>query len=88
MGAIYKSGICYGGGGGGGSAGPQLDALAALLGATYNESTNEYVFNGLDPEFQADPATVVNLLNEIKGQIDELSGLANPSVQGTTLQLY
>jgi len=88
MGAIYKSGICYSGGGGGGSAGPQLDALAALLGATYNESTNEYVFNGLDPDFTSDPQTVVNLLNELRSLIDNLPEYWEPEVVNDTLKLY
>ncbi len=87
MGVIYKSGIAYGGGGGG-SAGPQLDALAALLGATYDESTNEYVFNGLDPSFTADPQSVVNLLNELKDLIDSIPGAWEPSVSNGELRLY
>lgn len=87
MGVIYKSGIAYGGGGGG-SAGPQLDALAALLGATYDETTNEYVFNGLDPSFTSDPQTVVNLLNELKEALDNIPGAWQPSVSDGELRLY
>ena len=51
----------------------QLDALAAVCGATYDSSTETYSIP-LDNTFGQNTDTVVEALNELKGQINILNG--------------
>ena len=58
---------------GGGDMAAKIDALAAICGATWNTSTNEYDIV-LDSSFDASTDTIVDALNELKGQINILNG--------------
>ena len=51
----------------------QLDALADVCGATYNSTTKTYSI-ALDSTFGQNTDTVVEALNELKGQINILNG--------------
>ena len=60
---------------GGGDIATQLDALASVVGATYNSSTHQYTLTNLDEDFQA--TGVVAALNELLGKIDIINGDAS-----------
>lgn len=66
---------------GGGDAQTQLNALAAVVHATYNSSTGTYSLSDVDNTFSPSATTVVALLNELKGQINTLN--ANSSTSGS-----
>lgn len=57
---------------GGGDLADMLDALADIVGATWNSSTEEYDIT-LDSTFDENTTTVVAALNELKGQINLLN---------------
>lgn len=57
---------------GGGDLAAKLAALAAVAGATWNSSTNEYDIT-LDSSFDSSTTTIVAALNELKGQINILN---------------
>lgn len=57
---------------GGGDAQTQLNALATVIGATYNSETKTYSLPSLDEDFTA--TTVVAALNELLAAIDVLNG--------------
>ena len=57
---------------GGGDAQAQLNALATVIGATYNSETKTYSLPSLDEDFTA--TTVVAALNELLAAIDVLNG--------------
>lgn len=58
---------------GGGDMAAKIDALANICGATWNTSTNEYDIV-LDSTFDVSTDTIVDALNELKGQINVLNG--------------
>lgn len=58
---------------GGGDLAAKLDALAEVAGATWNTVTEEYDIT-LDSTFSASTETIVDALNELKGQINILNG--------------
>lgn len=56
----------------------QLDELAAIAGATWDSTTEKYTID-LDVSFASATKTVVNALNELKGQINTLNSEDNVS---------
>lgn len=58
---------------GGGDLSAKLDALASICGATWNTATSEYDIT-LDSTFSVSTETIVDALNELKGQINILNG--------------
>lgn len=58
---------------GGGDMAAKIDALADVCGATWNTVTNEYDIV-LDSTFDVSTDTIVDALNELKGQINVLNG--------------
>ena len=58
---------------GGGDLSARLDALATAAGAVWNSSTEKYDI-ALDSSFASSAVTIVNAVNELKGQINTLNG--------------
>jgi len=58
---------------GSGELADKLDALASVCGATWDSTEGEYVIS-LDASFDAGTDTIVEALNELKGQINILNG--------------